>query len=196
LRGHRGRTGRFLTPPTSPPSTPPTPTPGTATPTSLRLPKRLMAGGYVIHQTMGYWQTTGISTGSGGGFLDAFWNIWSAYWNHIPISGSFGVPIVPQVGLIASVPFAYTPGTQTACVGIGPGFATPGKSVNVGPLLLGNLPNSQSVLSGQRLSFNVQATPLSGVQYMTNSSGSLGGPTVGTPGGSIAYTWSACGSVR
>ena len=153
-----------------------------------------MCQGSIAFDVTGGWRS--VPVGTAGDSSNIFWTFWSAYWQKVPLAGSFSIPLVPQVGLIASVPFAYTPGSQTGCVGGGLGFATPGKAVNGGPLLLGNLPNSQSVLSGQSLSFNVQATPILGVQYITNRNGSLGGPTVGTPGGSIAYTGSACGPVN
>ncbi|HKV04434.1 MAG TPA: RHS repeat-associated core domain-containing protein [Candidatus Acidoferrales bacterium] len=88
--------------------------------------------------------------------------------------------------------FGYIPYSRTLCLGGGIGAGTIGKTVNGGPLMYGNLSKAKSILSGPSISFGAQPTPFVGVQGTSNSSGLLGGPTVGTPGYSISATYSKC----
>ena len=62
----------------------------------------------------------------------------------------------------------------------------------MGPLLHGGTDNASSVLSGWSLSGSAQTNPFVGYQAITNPSGTLGGPTFGTPGASISFTVSGC----
>ena len=113
------------------------------------------------------------------------------------VAGSVFIPLIPIYGgaaaVGANVPFAILPESKVGCIGIGPGVAAPAtKSVNFGPLLFGNLSNSQSILSGWSFSFGMQPNPARGAQYIWNFSGPLGGPTAGSVGTSAAFTISGC----
>jgi hypothetical protein len=99
------------------------------------------------------------------------------------------------VGLGPAFTAAYNPSSHTGCVGGGVGAGTLGKSFNVGPLMHGNVGNADSILSGPSLSGGAQPTPVIGYQATGNSSGALGGPSVGTPGMSVSATYSKCRKV-
>lgn len=126
------------------------------------------------------------------------WNLGLVdFLTNVGIAGSAFIPLVPIGDTPAagglSIPFAVLPGAKIGCLGIGPGASAPAtKSLNVGPLLFGNLDNAQSILSGWSLSFGVQPNPGRGAQYIWNFSGPLGGPTAGSQGTSIAFTISGC----
>jgi len=67
-----------------------------------------------------------------------------------------------------------------------------GRSVGGGPLILGNVKNAKAILKGGSVFLGGQATPTIGMQGMANSSGYLGGPTIGySPGivGGVSYSW-------
>lgn len=81
---------------------------------------------------------------------------------------------------------AGIPGKGTGCLGIGPGAAFPAtKGFSFGPLLFGNLSNTQSILSGWSVSTLAQPVPGRGVQIIGNSAGQVGGPIFGTVGSSV-----------
>ncbi len=132
-------------------------------------------------------------TAAGSG--SAFWNLMDAFWNHLPWAGGIFIPI-PHTGGIVSVmiPLAYIPSTNTSCVGLGLAATTPtGKFVSGGPLVTGDLNNAKNILSGFGYNFGGQATPFVGVQAVSNSSGSVGGPTLATSTGlSGGYGYSVC----
>jgi hypothetical protein len=128
---------------------------------------------------------------SGGGF----WGLMNAFWNQVPWAGAIFIPIPHTVGTVSvMIPLAYIPSTNTSCVGLGLAATTPtGKSVAGGPLVNGNLNNAKNILSGFGYNFGGQATPALGYQVSTNSSGSLGGPTLATSTGlSAGYGYSVC----
>jgi hypothetical protein len=115
------------------------------------------------------------------------------------ITASFPIPAtLGAVGFGPVVPLAYNPQTRQKCTGPlfglgGLALTMPaGKAMNGGPLLHGNLANAQGVLSGGSFSVNIQLTAAIGYQVVLNSSGILGGPTVGSPGLSISGTYSSC----
>ncbi len=117
------------------------------------------------------------------------------YFEHVPLAASIYIPIPYTVGTVSvMIPLAHIPSSHTNCVGLGLAATTPtGKFVAGGPLLLGNLNNAKSILSGWGYNFGAQATPFIGVQAVANSSGALGGPTLATGTGlSAGYGSSTC----
>jgi hypothetical protein len=115
----------------------------------------------------------------------------------VPSSGSFFVPLVPVLGpfaaMGANVTLSIVPRPLTVCGGLGVGAAVPAtRGGSVGPLLHGATSDARSILSGWSFSSSVQPNPFAGYQAITNSSGTLGGPTVGTFGASISLTVSGC----
>jgi RHS repeat-associated protein len=85
----------------------------------------------------------------------------------------------------------------TGCLGGGVGLSAPagGRSVSGGPLMHGNLDKAPQILVGGSAGAGVQLTPGIGYGIVTNSAGTLGGPTVGTPGVSVTATASACSTL-
>jgi RHS repeat-associated protein len=96
------------------------------------------------------------------------------------------------VGPGPALTIAYDPSSHTVCAGGGFGAGTLGKAINFGPLMNGNISNADSILSGPSLSGGAQVSPFIGYQASGNSSGWLGGLSVGTPGLSITATYSGC----
>jgi RHS repeat-associated protein len=128
-----------------------------------------------------------------------FWTLMNAFWEHVPWAGAAFVPIPHTGGMVSvEIPFAYLPSSKTGCLGVGLAATTPtGKFVAGGPLTMGNLKKAQDILSSWGYSFGAQATPLIGVQAITNSSGTLGGGTLATETGlSAGFTWSKCGPIN
>jgi RHS repeat-associated protein len=122
-----------------------------------------------------------------------------------PWAGSYFIPTGPPLLSVKGVPVAVgginitgavIPQTNTVCLGAGPGIAAPPtKGWSVGPLWLGNVNNSQAILSGGSFSATGQPSPLIGGQaIMSPGNGNLGGPTLGSPGASVAGTYSVCGN--
>jgi RHS repeat-associated protein len=102
-------------------------------------------------------------------------------------------PIPQTGGRVAggvAVPFAFS-AQGFSCIGFGPAIGSAGKAFNVGPLT-GNINNARNVLSGPSFSGGVQGPGVQGYQFVWNLSGTLFGPTVGTPGWSLAGTVSGC----
>jgi RHS repeat-associated protein len=102
------------------------------------------------------------------------------------------VPVVRVAGIAYGVTVSHIPSSHTWCAGPVGGVATTGKSVNGGPLILGNQANAKAVLSGFSWNASAQASPLEGVQGSWNKSGSMAGPTGGTQGASVTGSYSWC----
>src|SRR5260370_14620503 len=81
------------------------------------------------------------------------------------------------------------PASKTFCIAPGAGVATLGKAANGGPLLLGDVNNARNILSGSSWNAGIQATAFLGAQATTNSSLTLGVPTVDTPRASFTCTY-------
>ncbi len=116
---------------------------------------------------------------------------------NVPFSVSGFIPLVrvPRTGVTvgAAGSLSGIPGQGVGCVAGGVGAAfPPTKGVSGGPLIHGNLANAKSILSGWSISLTLQPTFGYGYQVIANSSGVLGGPTVGTTGVSLQYTTAAC----
>ena len=115
--------------------------------------------------------------------------IWDTLRN-IPLSGT--AVITP-----AAFSVAYIQQTGQVCMGGGAGVAFPPVRVAAsGGLAGGNINNAEAIFSGWAYSSSANTSPFIGSQASWNSSGALGGPAVGTPGGSISYTYSRCFSLR
>jgi hypothetical protein len=98
-------------------------------------------------------------------------------------------------------PFAFDaaviPATKTICAGGGFGYGFTLDpfvpiSVTAGPLPHGDNQNAKSILSGWSVSGVAQLTPWIGYHGTFNKSGSLAGPSVGTPGAAVSATVSGC----
>ena len=103
---------------------------------------------------------------------------------------------IPQTGgkLAAGLAFPVAFSAQGfSCIGGGLAVGSPGRAFNFGPLT-GNVGNARNVLSGPSFSGGVQGPGVQGYQFVWNLSGGLFGPTVGTPGWSLAGTVSWCPS--
>ena len=90
--------------------------------------------------------------------------------------------------------FSYNPATKQVCVGAGLGATIPPTKVaNAGPLISGDVNETQSILQGTSITVNVQTHPARGFQIVTNVKKSVSGPSVATsPGASLAVTYSRC----
>jgi RHS repeat-associated protein len=122
--------------------------------------------------------------------LDAYWNDWS--WSITVLDPA--VPLGPEASGGVGATVAVVPKTKTICGGPAVGGQMPatGRSVGGGPLILGNVNKAKAILKGVSVFLGGQATPTIGMQGMANSSGYLGGPTVGfSPGiaGGVSYSW-------
>ncbi len=165
------------------------------------VPSTFAQKGGLISITTGYWdvtavdQDTGFSLAGVGDFLKNFLKRvpWAG-----AITGSFPVA-GPLVGLGPTIPFAYIPSTHQICGGLGVALtipAFPGRAFNAGPLINGSLSNSQAILRHFSWSSGVQLSPAIGYQATWNSSGTLAGPTFGTPGAFVAASYSGCSNPR
>ncbi|MBI4480995.1 MAG: hypothetical protein HY651_13325, partial [Acidobacteria bacterium] len=98
-----------------------------------------------------------------------------------PLVLAVDLPILP--GLNFANNFALAQGRFY----YGPGLAVGSWGVNFGPMVHGNVENAPEVIKGWGWSSNIQLSPGIGYQGIWNSSGAVGGPAVGMPGGSIGY---------
>ena len=124
--------------------------------------------------------TNGLSIFAGGNFGNS-----SNQVPHFAIAGSVAFPIAP--GIIWQIPFAQVPSTGTLCLGLGGGFGSPG--FNAGAVY--SSANIEDVLSGPSVSVSGQAG-LWGGQSIHNMSGLAIGNSIGTPGFSVAVSYSEC----
>ncbi len=126
------------------------------------------------------------------------WSIWDTIRSMLPplsVSGSWLVgPIVPGVlHWGPTVQITYMAQSNKICISGGLAAGTFGKSVNGGPLVLGNVQNAEAILRGFSWGANVQTSPATGAQVISNLSGKLGGPTAANaPGASFSGTYGAC----
>jgi RHS repeat-associated protein len=112
------------------------------------------------------------------------------YIQSVPVTATLIAPVYNRwVGPTGTV--AYIHKTRTLCVGAGVG-ATDGHNVSVGILPLGDVQNAEKILSGWSVAPGIQTSPAMGGTMIMNSSGSLGGPTIGTPGPAVTVTYSVC----
>src|SRR5260370_1227914 len=141
-----------------------------------------------------HWATVGTApdNSSAGGWLQDTWS----YLKRVPWSVSFTEPIIPVVPMVAGIgpalSLSYIPASKTFCIAPGAGVATLGKAANCGPLLLGDVNNARNILSGSSWNAGIQATAFLRAQATTDSSGTLAGPTFGTPGASFTWTYGFC----
>jgi hypothetical protein len=124
----------------------------------------------------------------GGSGSSTWWQHWLDWFHRVPWLGTAFIPIPVTGGTVAvTVSGAHIPQNNVYCLGGGLAVQTPsGKVVSGGPLTTGNLNNAKNILSGWSWSFGGQQTAGRGVQTVTNSSGSLGGPTAATAPGMSA----------
>jgi hypothetical protein len=128
-----------------------------------------------------------------------FPNIGNAIRNFIrrlpPLTASIAAPVLgtPLLALGPTFAFTYIPSQNTLCGGVGLAILAPaGKAASLGALIHGHVAAAPAVASGPSTTVDLQATPFIGYQLTGNSSGILGGPTVGVPGASISATYSGC----
>jgi RHS repeat-associated protein len=119
-----------------------------------------------------------------------------------PVSVGLILPFIPPVakgkaGVGVAGSFAFNPETGCTCISLGIGIAA-GHNIAGGPLKWGKMfdgrtyPNgADDILSGWSLSGGYNLF-IWGAQGTISASGMAGGPTVGFPGGSGAFTWSTC----
>lgn len=109
---------------------------------------------------------------------------------YVPIEG---IP-VPVVSLGISPTVTVIPKTKTACVGLSVGLASgTGKSFSATMYPSNSAGFSKAVSSEWGWTLNAQPSPLIGVSFNTNSSGTLIGVTTATdPGGSATYGYNWC----
>lgn len=117
---------------------------------------------------------------------------------------SWVVPLDPVPGVLGVGPagtVAWNPPTRTLCVGVGAGVSA-GHEAAFGPITYAKTLNGapafpsgvNGVLSGSSASAGFNFFNGVGGQITVNGSGIAAGPTLGVPGFSAAYTYSACGS--
>jgi RHS repeat-associated protein len=114
---------------------------------------------------------------------------WRKWTPKVPVNLNVIVPVLGGLG--PAVTFTYLPQTNNLCVAGGLG-ASVGRTVSAGPLVLGDLANAKSITEGLSVSYGYQRTELLGAQATGNSSGILGGPTIGVPGHSVTLTYGKC----
>ena len=103
-------------------------------------------------------------------------------------------PVTFSVNEIGAAQITYQNSTKTLCVNVGLGASLPPtKAVTIGILNNGNMGNWTKVLSGFGYTFSSSA--YGGYQASTNSSGTVGGPTVSLPGVSGSYTYGGCATL-
>jgi len=116
----------------------------------------------------------------------------------VTLSMTDTVPVFqPFLGVGGTVQVEFQPSTGDLCGGGGPAVAVPATSraVNLGVLIHGDLDNAENILRGWSWFAGAQANPWAGYAASWNKNGAVGGPTIGEPGLSLAYTWQACGNV-
>ena len=114
---------------------------------------------------------------------------YSAYSERRPVNINFILPVWGILGPAWSV--TYLPLTKNVCVAGGLG-ASIGRNISAGFLSFGNIFKAKEITEGPSISVGAQFTHARGVQATGNFSGVLGGPTVGTPGGSVSATVAGC----
>jgi len=103
-------------------------------------------------------------------------------------------PVFISVNEILAAQITYQASTGTICANLGAGASVPPtKAVTVGVLNEGNMGNWTSVQSSWGYSFG--ANLFVGYQASTNSSGTIGGPTVSGVGLSGSYTYGGCTTI-
>jgi RHS repeat-associated protein len=103
-------------------------------------------------------------------------------------------PVFISVNEILAAQITYQASTGTICANVGAGASVPPtKAVTVGVLNEGNMGNWTNVQSSWGYSFG--ANLFLGYQASTNSSGTIGGPTVSGVGLSGSYTYGGCTTV-
>jgi RHS repeat-associated protein len=123
-------------------------------------------------------------------FLKYNWFSLSVFVPDVPILVG-GVPVA-AVGHQYSVAWNFS--THSVCAGlsVGVGFPFGGKSFQVGPLNVGNVAATKSIIQGWSVSTGIQPLPGLGGQMQTSSPGSVGGLAVGTPGVAATGGYSVC----
>jgi hypothetical protein len=103
-------------------------------------------------------------------------------------------PVFISVNEILAAQITVQWSTKTVCANLGAGASVPPtKAVTVGLYNNGNMSNWTNVLSSWGYSFG--SNLIAGYQASTNSSGTIGGPTVSGPGLSGSYTYGGCMTV-
>jgi hypothetical protein len=100
-----------------------------------------------------------------------------------------GNSIGPQISV------AYIPKTHRLCISGGVYVTTPGSSfvnVNIGVLAVGALDKAEDVVSGFGVNGTLQKSLHGGYQVSSSSSGTLGGPSIGTLGVSASAGYGGC----
>jgi RHS repeat-associated protein len=118
-------------------------------------------------------------------------------WVTVSLTGAFPLG-TPFVGLGPTVQGSLNVSTGQFCGGGGLALsfpAFPGRAASLGTLIHGNLSNATNILNHFSLSGSAQPSPFIGYQGVWNSSGVLGGPSVGVPGAQLAATYSGCGNL-
>lgn len=100
-------------------------------------------------------------------------------------------PVTASVNEIIAAQTTWDQGSRTLCgnVGVGASFP-PTKALTLGILNEGNMDRWKDVVSSWGYSF--AANGYGGYQMSTNSSGTVGGPTLSGPGFSGSYTYGGC----
>ena len=103
-------------------------------------------------------------------------------------------PVFISVNEILAAQITVQWSTKTVCANLGAGASVPPtKAVTVGVYNNGNMSNWTNVLSSWGYSFG--ANLIAGYQASTNSSGTIGGPTISGVGLSGSYTYGGCTTV-
>ncbi len=103
-------------------------------------------------------------------------------------------PVFISVNEIVAAQITYQQSTGTICANLGAGASVPPtKAVTVGVYNEGNMGNWTNVLSSWGYSFG--ANLILGYQASTNSSGTIGGPTISGVGLSGSYTYGGCTTI-
>ena len=103
-------------------------------------------------------------------------------------------PVFISVNEILAGQITYQASTKTICANVGLGASVPPtKAVTVGVYNAGNMGNWTNVLSSWGYSFGANLGL--GYQASTNSSGTIGGPTISGVGLSGSYTYGGCTTV-
>lgn len=103
-------------------------------------------------------------------------------------------PVFISVNEIVAGQIAVQWSTKTACANLGAGASLPpSKAVTVGVYNNGNMPNWTNVLSSW--GYSLGANLIAGYAMSTNSSGTIGGPSISGVGLSGSYTYGGCMSI-
>jgi hypothetical protein len=118
---------------------------------------------------------------------------WIWKWIKVPWHLDVVIPVLFKfVG--PAVSLTYLPNFHEICGALGIGVAG-GRTFSAGPYEFGNLSNANNISSGLSVSFGAQLNFILGGEIEGNSSGGLGGPTLGPRGISGAVTYGHCWSL-